>query len=71
MTQFECRCGGHSFTKRLRQFSKYCWPNLNNGKIYIFVSNTFSMIKFTFGKKWKNALRKNSLKELDIPFARW
>ena len=29
--------------KSLRQFCKYCWPNLNDGKIYIFISNTFSM----------------------------
>ena len=29
--------------KSLRQFCKYCWQNLNHGKIYIFISNTFSM----------------------------
>ena len=34
--------------KSLRQFSKFCWPNLNYGKIYIFISNTFTMLKFTF-----------------------
>ena len=30
-TQFEieCRCGGHSVTKKFRQFCKYCWPNNN------------------------------------------
>ena len=32
-----------SSQKSLRQFCKYCWWNLNYGKIYIFISNTFSM----------------------------
>ena len=42
----------------LRKFGKYCWPNLNYGKIYIFISNTFLMLKFTFffAKKLENAL---------------
>ena len=34
--------------KSLRQFFKYCWQNLNYGKNYIFISNTFSMLKFIF-----------------------
>ena len=34
--------------KSSRQFRKYCWPNLNYGKINIFISNTFSMLKFPF-----------------------
>ena len=43
--------------KSLGQFCKYCWSNLNSGKIYFFISNTFSMFKFTcFAKKLENAL---------------
>ena len=34
--------------KSLRQFCKYFWPNLNHGKINIFIINTFSMLKFIF-----------------------
>ena len=34
--------------KSLRQFGKYCWQNLNYAKNYIFKSNTFSILKFTF-----------------------
>ena len=34
--------------KSLRQFCKYCWTNLNYGKIHIFISNTFSFSKFIF-----------------------
>ena len=42
--------------KSLWQFCKYCWPNLNYGKIYIFKSNTVSMLKLTFfGNKLENA----------------
>ena len=50
MTQFEieCRFGGHIVPKSLRQFGKYCWLNLNYGKIYIFISNIFLMLKLTF-----------------------
>ena len=43
--------------KSLSQFCKYWWQNLNYGKIYIFISNIFSMLKFTFfAKKLENAL---------------
>ena len=44
--------------KSLRQFFKYGWPNLNYGKIYIFISNTFAMLKFNFIllKSWKMLL---------------
>ena len=62
----------------LRQFCKDCQPNLNYGKIYIFISNTFSTLKLTFflAKKLENALkmvnfRESSLKQLDTLFARW
>ena len=44
--------------KSLRQFSKYWWPNQNYGKMYIFKSNTFSMLKITFFvEKLENAHR--------------
>ena len=33
--------------KSFRQFCKYCQPNLNYEKNYIFINNTFSMLKFT------------------------
>ena len=49
MTQFEieCKCGGHSVSKKFKTIFKYCWPNL---------SNTFSMLKFTFlAEKLENA----------------
>ena len=41
MTQFEieCRCGRHSVTKKFMTILQ----KLNNGKIYIFISNTFLM----------------------------
>ena len=43
--------------KSLRQFCKYCWPNLNYGKIYIFISNTFFMLSSLFSaNKFENAL---------------
>ena len=44
--------------KSSRQFCKYCWPNLNYGKNYICISNTFSMLKFNFFllKSWKMLL---------------
>ena len=44
--------------KSLRHICKYCWLNLNDGKIYIFIHNTFSMLKFTFFllNSWKMLL---------------
>ena len=44
--------------KSLRQFCKYCWPNQNYGKNYIFISNTFLILKLTFFyiKSWKMLL---------------
>ena len=50
MTQFEieCKFGGHSVTKKFKTICKYCWPNQNYGIYFsIFISNTFSMLKFT------------------------
>ena len=41
-----------AWQKSLRRFCKYCGQNLNYGRIYSFISNTFTV----FAKKWENAL---------------
>ena len=67
--------------KSLRQFGNYCWPKLKYAKIYILISNTFSMLKLTrFCKKVRKMLlsvpkmvnfMKNSLKKLGTLFVKW
>ena len=59
-TQFEieCRCGGHSVTKKFKTILQILLAKPKLWKIYIFISNTFSMLKFTFFllKSWKMLL---------------
>ena len=49
MTQFEfeCRCGGHSVTKKFKTILQIMWAKPKLWKIYIFKNNTFSMLNFT------------------------
>ena len=44
--------------KSLRQFCKYCWPQLNYEKNYIFISYKFLMLKLNYFllKSWKMLL---------------
>ena len=52
MTQFEieCRCGGNSVTKKLKTILQILLakPKLWRRKKNIFISNTISMLIFTF-----------------------
>ena len=85
MTQFdiEFRCGGHSVTKKFMTILQILLakPKLWKKKSLYFISNTFSMLKFTFfllenGKMLlpvpKNGqLKEKFIKKLNTLFARW
>ena len=74
-------CGRHTVTKKFKTILPILLVKPKLWKVYIFISNTFSMLKFTFfcqqvGKCSQPSLkvvnsRKNSLKKLDTLFAKW